>query len=74
MIGPQQAVTNPFGITVFGSSVSRVPPHIASIRAAVSVLEQKPADAFSASKKSARDVQEFLRKQNVVELERQGSP
>jgi uncharacterized protein len=68
MFGPQQAVTNPFGITVFGSSVSRVPPDIASIRAAVSVLEQKPADAFSASKKSARAVQEFLRKQNVAEF------
>jgi hypothetical protein len=68
MLGPQQAVTNPFGITVFGSSVTRVPPDIASIRAAVSVLEQKPADAFSASKNSARAVQEFLRKQNVAEF------
>jgi uncharacterized protein len=68
MIGPQQAVTNPFGITVFGSSVSRVSPDIASIRAAVSILEQKPADAFSASKKSARAVQEYLRKQNVAEF------
>lgn len=68
MFGPQQAITNPFGITVFGSSISRVPPDIASIRAAVSVLEQKPADAFSASKTSARSVQEFLRKQNVAEF------
>lgn len=68
MFGSQQVVTNPFGITVFGSSVSRVPPDIASIRAAVSVLEQKPADAFSASKKGARSVQEFLRKQNVAEF------
>jgi hypothetical protein len=51
MFGPQQAVTNPFGITVFGSSIRRVPPDIASIKAAVSVLEQKPADAFSVSKK-----------------------
>ena len=42
MFGPQQAITNPFGITVFGSSVSRVAPDIASIRAAVSVLEPKP--------------------------------
>jgi uncharacterized protein len=68
MSGSQQAVTNPFGITVFGSWVSRVEPDIASIRAAVSVLEQKPADAFSASKRSARAVQEFLRKQKVAEF------
>ena len=68
MFGPQQAITNPFGITVFGSSVSRVAPDIASIRAAVSVLEPKPGDAFSTSKNSARAVQEFLRKQNVAEF------
>jgi uncharacterized protein len=68
MFGAQQAITNPFGITVFGSSISRVPPDIASIRAAVSVLEQKPSDAFSTSKKSARAVQEFLRKKNVAEF------
>jgi uncharacterized protein YggE len=68
MFGPRQAVTNPFGITVFGSSISRVPPDIASIKAAVSVLEQKPGDAFAASKKGARAVQEFLRKQNVAEF------
>lgn len=68
MFGPQQAVTNPFGITVFGSSITRVPPDIASIKAAVSIVEQKPADAFSISKKHARAVQEFLRKQNVAEF------
>jgi len=39
MFGSQQAVTNPFGITVFGSLISRVPPDIASVKAAVSVLE-----------------------------------
>jgi uncharacterized protein YggE len=68
MFGPQQAVTNPFGITVFGSSITRVPPDIASIKAAVSIVEQKPADAFSISKKHARAVQELLRKQNVAEF------
>jgi uncharacterized protein YggE len=68
MFGPQQAVTNPFGITVFGSSITRVPPDIASIKAAVSIVEQKPADAFFISKKHARAVQEFLRKQNVAEF------
>lgn len=68
MIGPQQAITNPFGITVFGSSISRVPPDIASIRAVVSVLEDKPAKAFSESKGKARAVHEFLRKQKVAEF------
>jgi hypothetical protein len=39
MFGPQQAIANPFGITVFGSSIARVPPDMASIRAVVSVHE-----------------------------------
>lgn len=68
MYGLQQAITNPFGITVFGSAVKRVPPDLASIRAVVSVLEQEPADAFSLSKRRARAVHEFLRKQEVEDF------
>jgi hypothetical protein len=68
MIGTRQAIANPFGVTVFGSSTSRVPPDIASITAVVSVLEQEPAKAFSTSKTSARSVQAYLRKQNVAEF------
>ena len=68
MSGTQQTITNPFGITVFGSSISRVPPDIASIKAVVCVLEQEPANAFSTSKQKARAVQEFLRQQNIAEF------
>ena len=68
MLGRQQSITNPFGVTVFGSHTSRVSPDIASIRAAVSVIEQKPGNAFSISKTNARAVQEFLSKQNAAEF------
>ena len=67
MFGTKQAIANPFGITVFGSHTSRVEPDFASLRVAVSVVEQEAAHAFSISKERAHTVQEFLSKQNVAE-------
>jgi uncharacterized protein len=60
-VGPQQAVPNPFGITVFGSAVIRVEPDLASIRASVSAVEQKPAEAFTKARRGGRSVQDYLR-------------
>lgn len=60
MFGAQQAITNPVGVTVFGSATKRVHPDLASIRGSVSSLEQKPSDAFSKAKRSARSVQDYL--------------
>ena len=68
MFGQQQSITNPFGVTVFGSHTSRVPPDFASLRVAVSVVEKEPANAFSISKERAHTVQEFLSKQKVAEF------
>jgi len=60
-MGPQQAIPNPFGVTVFGSAVTRIAPDIASIQACVSAVEQRPRDAFAKAKQGARTVQEYLR-------------
>lgn len=68
MLGSKQAISTPFGVTVFGSSTTRVPPDMASIRAAVSIVEENPGEAFSLSKSNARAVDEFLRKQNVEDF------
>jgi uncharacterized protein YggE len=56
MFGSKQAISTPFGVTVFGSSTTRVPPDMASIRAAVSIVEENPGKAFSLSKSNARAV------------------
>ena len=55
------AIDNPFGISVYGSAVMRVPPDLASITAAVTRLEKKPSEAFSNAKHGAHAVAEFLR-------------
>jgi uncharacterized protein len=55
-----QAIANPFGITVFGSAISRVTPDVAVIRASVAHIEQKPGDAFAKVKRDAKAVQNFL--------------
>lgn len=60
MFGPQQTITNPIGITVFGSATKRVHPDLVSIRGSVSSLEQEPSDAFSKAKRSAQAVQDYL--------------
>jgi uncharacterized protein len=68
MFGPQQAIPNAFGVTVFGSALNRVQPDIVSIRGSVASLEQKPADAFSKAKKAARNVQEYLARLMIAEF------
>lgn len=63
-----ETIANPFRITVFGSAIERISPDIASIRTSVSCLEQKPADAFSKAKQSARSVADYLRSAQVKEF------
>jgi hypothetical protein len=64
----EQAVTRPFGITVFGSAVLRVEPDIASLRFAVSHLAEHPKDAFRQAHDGARSVRTFLAQANVSEV------
>ncbi len=61
-------IQNPYGVSVFGSAVLRISPDSATIHAAVSCAEEKPAPAFSKAKESARSVAEFLRKANLREF------
>lgn len=68
MLGPQQAISNPLGVTVFGSAINRVQPDMVQITGSVSSLEQKPADAFSKAKKAARNVQDYLGRLKIAEF------
>src|ERR1700730_5461714 len=61
----RQAIATPFGVTVFGSAMSRVAPDIASIRCSVSRLEQKPKDAFAKARQGAQSVQDCLRNARI---------
>lgn len=57
-----QVVTNPFGITVFGSSVVKVDPDIVSVDFAVSHTEQHPKDSFKVVRETSKAVNAYLHK------------
>jgi uncharacterized protein YggE len=61
-------IQNPYGISVFGSALFKASPDSASITAAVTRLETKPAESFSRAKEGARLVVEFLRRRGVEEF------
>jgi uncharacterized protein len=67
MNGNSLTIEHPFGISVFGSALLRVSPDSATIRAAISRLEEKPSEAFAKARKGARAVTEFLRQAKVDE-------
>lgn len=60
-------IERPFGISVFGSTLLRVPPDSVTIRAAIARLEEKPSDAFAKARKAEQSVTAFLRKAPVKE-------
>lgn len=55
-----QALPNPFGVSVFGSSIVRVEPDVASFKFAVWRLEQHPRDSFASAHEAAGNVREYL--------------
>ncbi len=55
-----QAIETPFGITVFGSFITRVDPDIASISFAVNRLMGQPRDAFREAHEGAQKVRAYL--------------
>lgn len=67
MNGNFATIKNPFGISVFGSALLRVAPDFVTIRAAITRLEQKPAEAFQNAREAERAVTAFLRKNPVKE-------
>ena len=67
MFGNSTVIERPFGISVFGSTLLRVPPDSVTIRAAITRLEEKPSDAFAKARKAEQSVTAFLRKAPVKE-------
>ena len=65
---PEQTIKAPFGITVFGSAMSRTAPDIASLNVSVTRLEQNPADAFAKVRQGSQAVQECLRHARISEF------
>ena len=55
-----QGITNPFGITVFGSSIMRVAPDVVSIHFSVSQVDDHPKDAFQKTREVAQNVRQYL--------------
>lgn len=68
MFNAQQAISNPFGITVFGSAVKRTEPDFATIKASVWSVETKPSDTFAKARKTAHAVQNYLRRAEVADF------
>ncbi len=64
----QQAVSNPYGINVFGSSITRAEPDLASLRFGVSRLEKRPKAAFEQARRAARNVQSYLTQARMNEV------
>lgn len=64
----EQLIQNPFGITVFGSSLIKAEPDLVSISFAVSRLHQHPKDAFQDVRKSSQRVRKYLEQANVDEV------
>jgi uncharacterized protein len=56
----QQAISTPFGITVFGSAIIRIVPDIASLTFGVARVGQHPRDAFRDAQEAAKKVRRFL--------------
>jgi uncharacterized protein len=67
MFGSFPTIEQPFGLSVFGSALLRVSPDSATIKSAITRLEDKPSDAFAKARKAAHAVTEFLRKMPVKE-------
>lgn len=63
-----QLVQEPFGISVFGSSIIRVEPDVASLNFAVSRLEQHPRDAFRAARDGTESVRAYLDQAEVEDV------
>jgi uncharacterized protein len=62
-----QSIRTPFGITVFGSAISRVAPDLASLKVSVTRVELKPSDAFTKARQGSQAVQDALRKARITE-------
>ncbi|MCI0624977.1 MAG: SIMPL domain-containing protein [Acidobacteria bacterium] len=65
---PTQSIERPFGINVFGSSVARIEPDIASLKFAVARLADHPKDAFREAREGAQSVRATLAQLGVSDV------
>ena len=63
-----QTIRHPFGINVFGSSLIRIEPDIASLNFAVSHLAQHPKDAFREARVLAQAVRTYLAQAQISDV------
>jgi uncharacterized protein YggE len=66
MINQEQLIQNPFGINVFGSSLIRVEPDIASLNFAVSRTQKHPKDAFKEAREASQSVRRYLEQAKLM--------
>ena len=64
----QQAIPNPSGISVFGSSIVRVEPDVSSLSFAVVALKPTPAEAFTDVRAGADAVRAFLLRAQLTDV------
>lgn len=55
-----QSIETPFGVNVFGSSIVRVEPDVASLQFAVARLKPHPRDAFRETRQAVQGVRAYL--------------
>jgi uncharacterized protein len=65
---PTQSIERPFGVNVFGSSIVRVEPDIASLTFAVTRLADHPKDAFRQAREGAQSVHAALAQLKVSDV------
>ena len=64
----QQAISNPLGVTVFGSAVMRVEPDVVALQFAVVQFKSTPREAFDATRADARKVQSYLQQAGINDV------
>ena len=57
-----QSIPNPYGLTVFGSSIIRVEPDVVVITFAVQRIDPQTGKAFAAARDAAAEIQKYLHK------------
>jgi uncharacterized protein YggE len=62
------SIQRPYGVSVFGSSVIRVEPDVASLEFAVSRLKQRPKDGFREAGEAAQSVRTYLARAEVGDV------
>ncbi len=65
---PTQSIERPFGINVFGSSVARIEPDIASLKFGVVRLADHPKDAFREAREGAQSVRAALAQLSIHDV------